>query len=78
MMILPQPTQNPARPNYLINTYNQCLPRVAFVYLIRLTYQPASGDYLDSTHFTAEKVLEALRNLDPKKASGIDNIPQLF
>ena len=42
------------------------------------TNLPAFGDYLDSIHFTAEKVLEALRNLDPKKASGIDNIPQLF
>ena len=35
-------------------------------------------NYLDSIHFTEEDVLETLSNLDPNKASGIDNIPPIF
>ena len=36
---------------------------------------PVPGKCLGSIHFTVQEVLEALNNLDPNKASGIDNIP---
>ena len=50
-----------------------CLMRSNFC----LSNLPIPENYLDSIHFTVQDVLDALCNLDPNKACGIDNNPPI-
>jgi len=51
----------------VLNQSSFCLPDINNL--------PVFGDYFDSIHFTAKEILEALKNLDPNKACGVDAIP---